>query len=80
MVRGSIERERERERERDSIDINDTITGLEAVLLLLCYKAKYKDNFYMLRGNHECTAINRIYGFCDECEPREMSMINAYLR
>ena len=42
--------------------------GLEAVLLLLCYKAKYPDTFFMLRGNHECAAINRIYGFCDECK------------
>jgi len=42
--------------------------GLEAVLLLLCYKAKYPTAFHMLRGNHECAAINRIYGFCDECK------------
>jgi len=42
--------------------------GLEAVLLLMCYKAKYPDTFFMLRGNHECAAINRIYGFCDECK------------
>ena len=42
--------------------------GLEAVLLLLCYKAKYPSTFFMLRGNHECAAINRIYGFCDECK------------
>jgi serine/threonine-protein phosphatase PP1 catalytic subunit len=40
----------------------------QAVLLLLCYKAKHKDTFFMLRGNHECAAINRIYGFCDECK------------
>ena len=43
-------------------------SGLEAVLLLLCYKAKHRDTFFMLRGNHECAAINRIYGFCDECK------------
>ena len=41
---------------------------MEAVLLLLCYKAKHRDTFFMLRGNHECAAINRIYGFCDECK------------
>jgi len=42
--------------------------GLEAVLLLLCYKVKFRDSFFMLRGNHECAAINRIYGFYDECK------------
>jgi len=42
--------------------------GLESVLLLLCYKAKHRETFFMLRGNHECAAINRIYGFCDECK------------
>mmetsp|Transcript_19865 Transcript_19865/g.68453 ORF Transcript_19865/g.68453 Transcript_19865/m.68453 type:complete len:360 (-) Transcript_19865:234-1313(-) len=42
--------------------------GLESVLLLFCYKAKYRNSFFMLRGNHECAAINRIYGFCDECK------------
>ena len=44
--------------------------GLETTLLLLCYKIKYPENFFMLRGNHECSAINRIYGFFDECKMR----------
>jgi serine/threonine-protein phosphatase PP1 catalytic subunit len=42
--------------------------GLECALLLLCYKVKHGGAFWLLRGNHECAAINRIYGFCDECK------------
>ena len=41
--------------------------GLECICLLLAYKVKYPENFFLLRGNHECASINRIYGFYDEC-------------
>mmetsp|Transcript_25476 Transcript_25476/g.51802 ORF Transcript_25476/g.51802 Transcript_25476/m.51802 type:complete len:326 (+) Transcript_25476:286-1263(+) len=44
--------------------------GLECICLLLAYKIKYPENFFMLRGNHECSSINRIYGFYDECKRR----------
>ena len=44
--------------------------GLECIILLLAYKVKYPENFFLLRGNHECASINRIYGFYDECKRR----------
>jgi serine/threonine-protein phosphatase PP1 catalytic subunit len=44
--------------------------SLETICLLLAFKVKYPDNFFLLRGNHECASINRIYGFYDECKRR----------
>jgi len=44
--------------------------GLETICLLLAYKIKYPENFFMLRGNHESAAINKIYGFYEECRER----------
>jgi len=28
--------------------------SIESICLLLCYKVKYPENFFLLRGNHEC--------------------------
>ena len=42
--------------------------SLETICLLLAYKIKFPENFFLLRGNHECASINRIYGFFDECK------------
>jgi len=44
--------------------------SLETICCLLAYKIKYRENFFLLRGNHECASINRIYGFYDECKRR----------
>lgn len=44
--------------------------SLETILLLLCYKLKFPNNFFLLRGNHECANVTRVYGFYDECKRR----------
>jgi len=44
--------------------------SIECAVLVLAYKIKYPENFFCLRGNHECAGISRIYGFYDECKRR----------
>ncbi|KAL7636751.1 UNVERIFIED_CONTAM: hypothetical protein RMT77_012505 [Armadillidium vulgare] len=44
--------------------------SIETICLILAFKLKYPNNFFVLRGNHECSSINRIYGFYDECKRR----------
>ena len=44
--------------------------SIETICLLLAFKIKFPDNFFLLRGNHECQSINRMYGFYDECKRR----------
>lgn len=44
--------------------------SLEVISLLFSYKVKYPTTFFLLRGNHECQAITRMYGFFDECKRR----------
>lgn len=44
--------------------------SVETMVLLMCYKLRFPDHVWLLRGNHECASINRIYGFFDECKRR----------
>ena len=41
--------------------------SIETILLLLCYKIKYPENFFLLRGNHETSVVNKTYGFYSDC-------------
>ncbi|KAM0879935.1 hypothetical protein ACQ4PT_033900 [Festuca glaucescens] len=40
--------------------------SIETICLLLAYKVKYPDAFFLIRGNHECSSVNHSYGFLDE--------------
>ncbi|OQV16818.1 Serine/threonine-protein phosphatase PP1-beta [Hypsibius exemplaris] len=40
---------------------------IELVCLLLCYKLKYPENFFLLRGAHESREMNKANGFWHKC-------------
>ena len=44
--------------------------SIETICLLFSFKIKCSNNFFLLRGNHECASLNREYGFYDECKRR----------
>ena len=44
--------------------------SIETLCLLFAYKIKYPESVFLLRGNHECQNISRIYGFWEECRRR----------
>ncbi|XP_019868761.1 serine/threonine-protein phosphatase alpha-2 isoform-like [Aethina tumida] len=41
--------------------------SLETICLLLAYKIKYPNNFFLLRGNHETELVCKYHGFFHEC-------------
>ena len=44
--------------------------SIECIMLLFCYKLKYPENVFLLRGNHEIASVNRLFGFYEECKNR----------
>ena len=44
--------------------------SIETIILQYCYKIVYPENFFLLRGNHECASINKMYGFFDDVKRR----------
>ena len=44
--------------------------SLETICLLLAYKIKYPETFFLLRGAHESSSVYREHGFFDECKWR----------
>ncbi|KAF5116618.1 hypothetical protein DV452_002616 [Geotrichum candidum] len=49
--------------------------SIETFLLLLCFKIRYPENVFLLRGNHECASVTKVYGFYDECKRRTSTRV-----
>jgi hypothetical protein len=44
--------------------------SLEVVCVLFALKVVFPKQVFLLRGNHESSELNRVYGFLDECRQR----------
>ncbi|KAA6386283.1 MAG: putative Serine/threonine-protein phosphatase alpha-1 [Streblomastix strix] len=44
--------------------------SIEVICLLLAFKVKYAESFFLLRGNHECAGTHMLFGFYEECRRR----------
>lgn len=53
--------------------------SVEVIVYLLCLKIKYPSRVFLLRGNHECVAVTKTYGFYAECVSK-FNDINVYQR
>uniref|UniRef100_A0A8R1HTX7 Serine/threonine-protein phosphatase n=2 Tax=Caenorhabditis japonica TaxID=281687 RepID=A0A8R1HTX7_CAEJA len=53
--------------------------SLETSMLLFCYKIRHSQMIHLLRGNHECMKMNRLYGFHEELvRKRDSTMWRKY--
>ena len=50
--------------------VNRGKQSTEVISLLFALKIRFPDQIIILRGNHECQAITKIYGFYDEVKRR----------
>ena len=46
------------------------VNSIEVCVLLFTLKIMFPNSINVLRGNHECPQINKLYGFYTECEER----------